>query len=171
MATSTRLPQLMHIIETILYTKDIERARHFYGHILQLTPLPSMSSPRSQGYQLGQTNLLIFALGKTTEDLVSDESRPDMIVPRHGPTENILKVLLDGTEAPVGAASESLRQHFCFATNTEEDVKQWEQYLAAQNVPILSRMEWERGGYSVYFEDPDGHVGEILSRGLWPNWI
>ena len=33
-------------------------------------------------------------------------------------------------------------------------------------------MDWELGGKSVYFEDPDGHVGEIGSKGIWKHyWI
>jgi len=42
-----------------------------------------------------------------------------------------------------------------------EDVAKWETYLKAKDVKILGVMDWERGGRSVYFADPDGHVGEM----------
>lgn len=35
---------------------------------------------------------------------------------------------------------------------------------------ILGRMDWEKGGKSVYFEDLDGHVGEVGSRGVWAHY-
>ena len=131
-----------------------------------------MSSPRGQGYYLGNTNLLIFALGQTTEDLVLDSSKPDMRIPKHAPSEHIIEVLMDDTLAPPEATSNSLRQHYCFATETIEDVKAWEEYLIEKGVPIPGRMNWKEGAaYSVYFTDPDGHVGEILSRGIWPGWM
>jgi hypothetical protein len=37
-------------------------------------------------------------------------------------------------------------------------------------VKVLSTIGWERGGRSVYFEDLDGHVVEIASRGVWPHY-
>lgn len=161
---TAQLPQFTHILETILYTRNLDKARDFYGGQLQLTPIPGMSSPRGQGYQLGHTNLLILTLGETTDDLVLDTSTPEHKIPKHGPSEHILDLLLDGDESNI------LRQHYCLATNTVDEAKQWEHYLTEQDVPVTGRMQWQQGGYSVYFNDPDGHVGEIASRGLWPNW-
>jgi catechol 2,3-dioxygenase-like lactoylglutathione lyase family enzyme len=34
-------------------------------------------------------------------------------------------------------------------------------------VAIESRMEWPRGGKSIYFRDPDGHLLEVLTPGVW----
>jgi catechol 2,3-dioxygenase-like lactoylglutathione lyase family enzyme len=162
----SQLPKLSHVLETVLYTKNIDKAIHFYGTILGLEPIPGMKGyPRGQGYQLGHTHLLIFALGKTTEDLILDPAKADKI-PKHGPSEDVLETLLDESKVP----PDLLRQHYCLATQTVEDAKKWEQYLIEQQVPITGEMNWEKGGYSVYFTDPDGHVGEVASRGLWPNW-
>lgn len=46
----------------------------------------------------------------------------------------------------------------------------WDEHLQNQGVRILGRTDWERGGKNVYFEDPDGHVGEIGSRGIWAHY-
>lgn len=63
-----------------------------------------------------------------------------------------------------------LRQHFCFAVSTPEDVDKWDAYLQSIGVKVTARMKWDRGGKSVYFEDLDGHIGEIGSRGIWPHY-
>lgn len=35
---------------------------------------------------------------------------------------------------------------------------------------MRGRINWPGGGRSIYFEDIDGHVGEIGSRGIWPHY-
>jgi catechol 2,3-dioxygenase-like lactoylglutathione lyase family enzyme len=168
---AAQLPQLSHVLETILYTRNIDNAREFYGTLLGLNPIRSITTQRSAGYMLGQTNLLIFALGKTTEDLILDPERPENVIPKHGPTEEVLETLMVDSRTSKEPPTTSLRQHYCFAVNTIDEVKQWERYLVEKEVAIPGRMDWKEGSaYSVYFTDPDGHVGEIASRGLWPNW-
>ena len=163
------LPTFTHVLETILYTKDIEKARHFYGTILNLKPNGRLQNERGVGFELGHCNLLIFALGKTTADIFVDASK-DHRIPKHGPSEHYLDSLLDDKKKPEGATSNSLHQHYCLAVDTVEDVKRWHRHLIENDVPILGLMDWEQGGHSVYFADPDDHVGEIASRGLWDNW-
>lgn len=46
----------------------------------------------------------------------------------------------------------------------------WRAHLAAQDVALRSEVAWPRGGRSLYFEDPDGHVLELATPGLWPNY-
>jgi catechol 2,3-dioxygenase-like lactoylglutathione lyase family enzyme len=48
------------------------------------------------------------------------------------------------------------------------DLPAWEARLAAKGVPIEGRTDWPRGGRSVYFRDPDGHLGELATPGIWP---
>jgi catechol 2,3-dioxygenase-like lactoylglutathione lyase family enzyme len=122
-------------------------------------------------FAMGPTTLLLFQLGMTTRDV----NTPRGTIPRHAPTEKILELLNSDSD---GAASEglgpkqaqSLQQHYCLAVEKKEDVLKWEDYLKAEDVKVLSTMDWERGGRSVYFEDPDGHIGEIGSRGIWEHF-
>lgn len=118
-------------------------------------------------FAIGNTTLLLFKLGSTDEDRV----RPGGVIPKHGPTKPLSSALLasqpqNTTDEPVP----NLRQHFCFAVPDPDAVTKWDKRLQKLGVKVTARMEWERGGKSVYFEDPDGHVGEIGSRGIWPNY-
>ena len=43
----------------------------------------------------------------------------------------------------------------------------WEKHLAARGVAIEGATTWSRGGRSIYFRDPDGHLLELATPGLW----
>ena len=46
----------------------------------------------------------------------------------------------------------------------------WRAHLTASGVAIRSEMAWPRGGRSLYFDDPDGHVLELATPGLWATY-
>jgi catechol 2,3-dioxygenase-like lactoylglutathione lyase family enzyme len=48
------------------------------------------------------------------------------------------------------------------------DLDAWEQRLRDHGIAIESRVRWQRGGTSLYFRDPDGHLLELLTPGVWP---
>src|SRR5215213_3358613 len=56
-----------------------------------------------------------------------------------------------------------------FAT-AREALTAWEETLAAHAVVIEGRTDWPRGGTSIYFRDPDGHLLELATPGLWPGY-
>lgn len=56
--------------------------------------------------------------------------------------------------------------HVAFSV-AAEDLPAWERRLALHNVEIEARATWPRGGVSVYFRDPDGHLLELATPGLW----
>lgn len=118
------------------------------------------------GFSLGTTTLLIFQLGLTASDIHT----PTGLIPGHGPTESVLSSILPSNRGDDNDDSARLKQHFCVAVKDPDDVVQWDQHLQNQNIRILGRMDWELGGKSVYFEDPDGHVGEIDSKGIWKHY-
>ena len=43
----------------------------------------------------------------------------------------------------------------------------WEAWLTRHGIPIVERKDWERGGVSLYFRDPDGHLLELATPGVW----
>ena len=56
--------------------------------------------------------------------------------------------------------------HVAFAI-AKDELPEWEARLAASNIAIEGRTTWKRGGESIYFRDPDGHLLELATPGLW----
>ena len=56
--------------------------------------------------------------------------------------------------------------HVAFAI-AREDLARWEAWLAENGLAIEERKEWERGGVSLYFRDPDRHLLEVATPGVW----
>jgi catechol 2,3-dioxygenase-like lactoylglutathione lyase family enzyme len=134
------MPKLNGILETALYTDDMERARRFYEDVLELKSI--FSDARLTAYAVAERDvLLLFRRGSARETT----SFPGGVIPGH-----------DGT-GPL---------HVAFAI-AREDLAGWEQRLAAHGVAIEGYTDWKRGGRSVYFRDPDGHLLELATPGLW----
>ena len=56
--------------------------------------------------------------------------------------------------------------HIAFAIAASE-LANWEAWLAENGIPVEEKRTWERGGQSVYFRDPDRHLLEIATPGVW----
>jgi catechol 2,3-dioxygenase-like lactoylglutathione lyase family enzyme len=56
--------------------------------------------------------------------------------------------------------------HIAFGIARSE-LPNWERWLAAQRIPIESRRTWKYGGEALYFRDPDGHLLEVVTPGVW----
>jgi catechol 2,3-dioxygenase-like lactoylglutathione lyase family enzyme len=61
------------------------------------------------------------------------------------------------------------RLHFALAI-AAADLGAWEARLAGLGVAIEARMNWPRGGKSLYFRDPDHNLVELATPGLWANY-
>jgi catechol 2,3-dioxygenase-like lactoylglutathione lyase family enzyme len=59
--------------------------------------------------------------------------------------------------------------HQAFAIDAES-LPAWEARIAQLQIPIESRVTWERGGTSIYFRDPDDRLLELATPGLWPSY-
>ncbi|MEE4407412.1 MULTISPECIES: VOC family protein [unclassified Serratia (in: enterobacteria)] len=131
------------VIETVLYVCDIERADAFYQQVLQLPAM--VANERFRAYNVGeQSVLLLFIEG----DSLKGAHYPGGYIPPH-----------DGN-GPL---------HIGLAV-AKEQLPHWERHLTAHNVEIEGRMTWEHGGESIYFRDPDGHLLELVTPGIWANY-
>src|SRR6266566_4794210 len=56
--------------------------------------------------------------------------------------------------------------HVAFAISGAE-LPAWESWLAANGITVEEKRTWERGGISIYFRDPDRHLVELATPGVW----
>lgn len=141
---SRRAPALRGVLETSLYVEDLGRAAAFWEGVIGLKRLVP-GDDRFVAYDAGNRSvLLIFRKGATLETV----RMPGGTIPPH-----------DGAG----------RLHLAFAVSVAE-LAEWEAQLAAAGVEIEGRATWPRGGQSIYFRDPDGHLVEFATPGLWPTY-
>lgn len=56
--------------------------------------------------------------------------------------------------------------HLAFAISAAELVN-WESWLAQKGIAVEEKRTWELGGWSLYFRDPDRHLLELATPGVW----
>jgi catechol 2,3-dioxygenase-like lactoylglutathione lyase family enzyme len=56
--------------------------------------------------------------------------------------------------------------HLAFAIPAAE-LATWESWLGQQGIAVEEKRSWEGGGWSVYFRDPDRHLLELATPGVW----
>ena len=56
--------------------------------------------------------------------------------------------------------------HLAFAVPSSE-LEVWRAWLQQQRIAIVEDRSWDRGGRSLYFRDPDDHLIEVATPGVW----
>lgn len=136
------MPHVTAILETALYVADLARSREFYERVMGLERLAEDS--HFLAYEAGPNVLLLFAQG----------SADHRIETAHGAIP------------PHDAAG---RQHIALGVPKDE-LDAWEACLEREGIAIEGRMTWPPGGASLFFRDPDGHLLELATPGLWRNY-
>jgi catechol 2,3-dioxygenase-like lactoylglutathione lyase family enzyme len=134
------MPTIGRVLETSLYVDDVDRSMHFYQRLFGFEKLVADQRFCALNVE-GQQVLLLFRKGGTTEPMTF----PGGVLPAH-----------DG----------SGQSHLAF-TIAAEDEGEWTRKLGEADVAVESRVTWPRGGFSLYFRDPDGHLLELVSPGCW----
>jgi catechol 2,3-dioxygenase-like lactoylglutathione lyase family enzyme len=136
-------PTISHILETSLYVADLRRAKDFYQRVFAFDLI--FEDERMCALRVPASGVLL--LFKENGSLHPSPT-PGGVIPPHG-----------------GAGA----LHLCFGIPLAS-LDSWVSYLAAQSIPIESRVKQFYGGTSLYFRDPDGHSIEVATPGLWPNF-
>jgi catechol 2,3-dioxygenase-like lactoylglutathione lyase family enzyme len=134
----------MRLLESALYVKEIHRSVLFYERIFGFQRM--VSDERFCAFNVGPGQvLLLFRKGSGVAPVTLPSG---FVIPPH-----------DGDG----------QLHLAFGIEFSE-LDQWVAKLEAAGIPIESRITWEMGGQSIYFRDPDQHLVEIATRGIWPNY-
>lgn len=137
------MPAIGGVLETSLYVDNLARSARFFRDVIGLASI--FENERLIAFDAGrQTVLLIFKRGASAEDM-------------------------SGSAGVVAGHDGSGPLHMAFAI-PEDSYDEWHRHLQGAGVKIRGEMRWPRGGRSLYFEDPDGHVLEVATPGLWPNY-
>ena len=131
------------VLETAVYCDDLSRTSDFYRELLAAEPM--LSVERVVAFDAGEgTVLLLFQRGASDQPFHA----PGGLVPGHAST---------------GPA------HLAFAID-KADVPTWLTRLETLRIAIESRVDWPRGGHSIYFRDPDGRSVELATPGTWASY-
>lgn len=129
------------ILETALYVEDPSRSADFYRRLFGFGVL--LEGERLVALEVaGRDVLLLFRRGATDEPF---EVPGGGTIPGHGG---------------------SGRGHFAFAIEAE-DVDSWKGRLESEGAGVESVVRWAGGAVSLYFRDPDGNLGELITPGFW----
>jgi catechol 2,3-dioxygenase-like lactoylglutathione lyase family enzyme len=137
-------PTLNGVLETALIVEDVARATRFYHELFGLEVMLQSERLASLHVKPAQV-LLLFRRGGTLDD-----------------------IRLPGGVVPGGMDAEG-RGHMAFAIDAEQ-LDAWQRWLEQNAVAIESTVQWERGGTSLYFRDPDGNLLELATPGVWANY-
>ena len=135
------MPPITGILESSLYVSDVLCAANFYEQLFGFERM-FMDDRLCALSVSGKQVLLLFKCGASLEEIQ----------------------LAGGTMPPHDGGGQL---HVAFSCSAEE-LPAWEEQLASHDVPVESRINWPRGGKSIYFRDPDENLLELATPGIWP---
>lgn len=132
--------KITRVIETCIYSSDLESMKKFYVDILGLLPIEE-ERDKLIFLKAGKSMLLIFNPARTSVD--------NNTLPAHG------------------AMSPPSSIHFAMEIK-EQDYQDWKKLLFKNSISIEKEVEWKNKAKSLYFRDPAGNLIELITAGGWP---
>jgi catechol 2,3-dioxygenase-like lactoylglutathione lyase family enzyme len=130
------------VLETALYVQDLDRSQAFYEKVLGCKETLREKGRLHALLLPGASQvLLLFAVGKSLHPTDTPGGR----IPPH-----------DGHG----------QLHLAFEIG-REDIEPWRMRLREQGIGVESEVDCPKGGHSIYFRDPDGHLLELVTRECW----
>ena len=131
-------PKTEGLLESALYVSEPARSARFYEEIFGFSVISDFGARGCAMSAGGRHVLLLFKKGG------SRESSPDNRTPHDGDGE----------------------LHVAFAIAAEE-LARWEAWLGEKGIAVEEKRRWPLGGWSLYFRDPDRHLLEVVTPGVW----
>jgi catechol 2,3-dioxygenase-like lactoylglutathione lyase family enzyme len=130
-------PQVNGILETSIYVERPIRSVEFYRRVFGFEPIDT--DPK--------------------ED-INNETR--LCAMRAG-DRSVLLLFKKGITVDTNATGAI---HVAFGIS-RSDLPAWEAWLTLQGISVELRKTWKHGGEALYFRDPDGHLLEVVTPGVW----
>ncbi|MFO0784966.1 MAG: VOC family protein [Phycisphaerales bacterium] len=139
-------PPISRLLEIAIHVADVSASRAWYARVFSFRPLnPDSRDDRLSALELpGGQVFLLFKAGGSSQAL----EFPGGTIPPHDAHGST---------------------HFAFAIS-ETALPAWRDHLASLNIRVEGEMKWDKGGTSLYFRDPDGHLLELATPGVWPTY-
>ncbi|HEX4168149.1 MAG TPA: VOC family protein [Bryobacteraceae bacterium] len=138
-------PSVNGLLESALFVENLSEVRDFYRDVIGLEMVVESESGCVFVVAKGQLLLLV--------------SHKKARVPSKTPGGEV-PACVDGAGQILGAG------HIAFAI-AETEVEAWRDRLESHGVTVLAIVAWQQGATSLYFRDPDGHLLELATPGLW----
>ncbi|MDQ3971665.1 MAG: VOC family protein [Thermoproteota archaeon] len=132
--------KIKKVVETCIYSSDLESMKNFYAGILGL-PVIQEEQDKLIFLKAGKSMLLIFDPLRTKTNNGS--------LPAHG------------TPTPPSCI------HFAMEIEKQE-YHASKQLLIDNNIVIEKEVNWNSDAKSIYFRDPAGNLVELITPGGWP---
>ena len=85
----------------------------------------------------------------------------------HAGTRQVLLLFKKGASRAIQSPHDGDGElHIAFAIPSTE-LTNWESWLQTRGIAVEEKRQWELGGWSLYFRDPDRHLLELATPGTW----
>jgi len=141
-----KTPPLNGLVETALFVDDLAQGIAFYEQVLGLEKIKESNTGCVFRVAAQRYFLLVLRDAAQTPNKTTN-----------------------GTVLPPCALPEQSGRgpgHVAFGVSSDA-FDSWRTRLTKHGIEVLSEVTWEHGARSLYFRDPDRHLIELATAGIW----